>query len=140
MNAQRQPTFGEHANLRYLVWHVFSHSFVNPLTEKYLNEVNQYETLFRPLDKGTIKIAYGSWSGTVSELIVRAITICLAMRELGEAARRAHLDDERQRGFIYVDMLVDRLKRYEEQRDRYPTFGDFYLELINGFAEVKLDL
>lgn len=140
MNAQGQPTFGEHANLRSLVWHEFSHSFVNPLTEKYLSEVNQYEALFRPLDRGTIKIAYGSWSGTVSELIVQAITIRLATREFGEAAGQAHLDDERQRGFIYVDMLVDRLKRYEEQRNRYPTFGDFYLELIKVFAEVKLDL
>lgn len=138
INPQRQPTFGDYANLRYLVWHEFSHSFVNPLTEKYLREVNQYQSLYQPLDKEMIKLAYGNWPGMVSELIVRAITIRLATRELGEEAGQICLTEERQRGFSYIQMLVDRLKHYESQRDRYPAFKDFYLELIKAFAEVEL--
>ena len=105
MNAQKQPTFGEFGDLRYLLWHEFSHSFVNPLTDQYLSEVNQFEALYAPLDSGMIKMAYGNWIGVVNELIVRAVTVRLAIHELGEAAGLAHLDDERQRGFIYIDML-----------------------------------
>lgn len=134
MNAQKQPTFGEPRDLRYLTWHEFSHPFVNPLTEQYLREVNQYQSLYQSLDKGTIKFSYGNWAGAVSEHIVRAVTVRLAARELGDAKGQACLDAECEHGFVYIDLLVERLKHYEEQRDRYPTFRDFYLELIKGFA------
>ncbi len=82
-------------------------------------------------------MAYGNWAGTVSEHIVRAVTVRLATHELGDVKGQARLDDDRERGFAYIDLLVERLKLYEEQRDLYPTFRDFYPELIKGFAEVK---
>ncbi len=137
MNAQKQPTFGEPGDLRYTIWHEFAHSFVNSLTEQYLSEVNQFQPLYQPLDKDMIKMAYGNWAGTVSEHIVRAVTVRLATHELGDVKGQARLDDDRERGFAYIDLLVERLKLYEEQRDLYPTFRDFYPELIKGFAEVK---
>jgi hypothetical protein len=34
---------------------------------------------------------------------------------------------------------VERLKKYEEQGDRFPTFADFYPELIDGFSEANPD-
>jgi hypothetical protein len=137
MNAQKHPTFGAPRDLGYLIWHEFSHPFVNPLTEQYLNDVNQYQSLYQPLAKDTIQFAYGNWAGTVSEHIVRAVTVRLAARELGDAKGQACLDDERGHGFVYIDLLVERLKHYEKQRHRYPSFNDFYPELIKGFAEAK---
>jgi len=138
MNAQRQPTFGEPEDLCYLIWHELSHPIVGSLTEKYLSEVNQFQVLYQQLEKEKqIQFAYGNWQATVDEHIIRAITVRLATRELGDVKGHAHLIGEREHGWAYIDLLVERLKRYEEQRDRYPTFRDFYPELIKGFAEVK---
>ena len=35
------PTFGNEENFKHLLLHEFSHSFVNPVTEKYIDEVNK---------------------------------------------------------------------------------------------------
>ncbi len=40
-------------------------------------------------------------------------------------------------GFIYIAALAERLKEYEGQPDKYPTFADFYPRLIDVFKEIK---
>jgi hypothetical protein len=60
----------------------------------------------------------------VSEHIVRAITVRLAPLELGDAKGLACLDDEHRRVFLCIASLVEVLKLYEAQRDRYLTFRD----------------
>jgi hypothetical protein len=137
MNAQNQPTFRGSENLRFLIWHEFAHSFVNPLTERYLREVNQYQALYQMNEEQMKNYGYSNWEITVNEHIVRAVTVRMAARELGEAEGRASLEQELEWGFAYTDLLVERLKRYEEQRDRFPAFRDYYPELIKGFAEAE---
>ena len=39
-------------------------------------------------------------------------------------------------GFAYVEALTERLKEYEQNRDRYPTFHDFAPRLIAVFDEL----
>jgi hypothetical protein len=129
------PTFGTTESYRYLIWHEFAHSFVNPLTEAHQEEVLAHEELYRSIRGAMEDQAYTDWISAVNEHIVRAVTVRLAYRELGEAAGQAALEEELDRGFVYIEGLLDKLEIYEAQRDRYPTFTSFYPELIFSFSE-----
>ena len=133
------PVFGEGGGftLQHLVWHEFSHSFVNPLTEKYRAEVMKYASLYAPISKEMKGQAYPDWEHAVNEHIIRALTSRLAARAVGAEAGDRELQAEKKQGFIYVEALAERLKEYEGQRGKYPTFADFYPRLIDVFREAQ---
>jgi len=129
------PHFGTVEGFRHLAWHEFSHSFVNPTTDKFREQVAQYESLYEPISAKMKRQAYGNWVICVNEHIVRAVTTRLAYREIGKEAGKEALRNEKRKSFVYVEALCKRLEQYENQREKYPTFVDFYPELINVFKE-----
>jgi hypothetical protein len=131
------PTFGTVEGFRHLAWHEFSHSFVNPTTEKFREQVAQYESLYEPISEKMKRQAYPDWVTCVNEHIVRAVTTRLAYREIGMEAGEEALQNEKRKSFVYVEALCKRLEQYENQREKYPTFVDFYPELINVFKELS---
>lgn len=131
------PAFGSEESFRHIAWHEFSHSFVNPTTAKFSREIDQYETLYKPIAAKMKGQAYGNWQTCVNEHIVRAVTTRLAYREIGPEASEQALRSEKNRGFAYVQALCDSLASYEEQRDTYPTLVDYYPELIKVFERLS---
>jgi hypothetical protein len=123
-------SFGDQRSFTYLVWHEFSHSFVNPLTRAHLRQVQRYEALYEPMAEAMRRQAYGNWESTVNEHIVRAVTTRLAYLHYGAEAGDRALRAEQERGFSYVAALAAALERYEAARDVYPTLNDFYPELL----------
>jgi hypothetical protein len=134
MDDKFHPKFDEPAHMRPLLWHEFAHSFVNPLTEQHLNTVNQYQALFRTVADQMTRYGYGIWEITVNEHIVRAVTVRLKTLMFGNSEGQTSLEQELSWGFAYTGRIVEYLKQYEAQRDRFPAFRDFYLELINAFC------
>lgn len=134
---QGAPVFGEGGEftLQNIVWHEFSHSFVNPLTEKYRSEVMKHASLYATISKQMKEQAYSDWEHTVNEHIIRAITSRLTSREISSNIGERELQEDKKKGFIYVEALAEKLKEYESQRDKYPTFADFYPRLIDVFRE-----
>ncbi len=128
------PQFIDDSFIRNLIWHEFSHSFVNPTTEKYIDEINKYKGLFSEIENVMKQQAYTTWESCVNEHIVRAVTTRLAYLNLGEDAGDEALSYERSKGFIYIDALVDSLEYYEKNRDIYPDFESYYPELIEVFS------
>lgn len=124
-------------NIKYIVWHEFSHSFVNPTTERYKDEINKYEELFEPIKNIMEDQAYGQWQTCVNEHIVRAITARLTYIHDGEAAGDNLIVREKSKGFFYIEHLIKELEVYEKNRDLYPTFEDFYPNLIKVFKELS---
>lgn len=131
------PVWGGVEDFRYLVWHEFSHSFVNPTTHLFIDEVDRYAGLLDPIAGPMEEMAYGSWETCVNEHVVRAVTVRLAHLHQGEDVGEKSLMHERTRHFAYVEALCERLKIYEKKRDRYPCFIDFYPELIKVFKELS---
>ena len=131
------PLFSTGENLRYLVWHEFGHSFVNPLATEHITEIEKYSSLFKPLADRMKKQAYGTWKICVNEHIVRAVHVRLTRRKVGKAAAESMLQREKARGFAYVPALCERLEEYEANRDKYPTFKSFYPRLINVFKTLS---
>jgi hypothetical protein len=133
------PVFGEggEITLQNLVWHEFSHSFINPLTEKHREELMRYASLYAPISKQMTELAYSDWEHTVNEHIIRALTSRFASREISREVGEKELQEDKRKGFIYIEALAERLKEYETQPGKYQTFADFYPRLIAVFKEIQ---
>lgn len=128
------PIYGNEAIFKLLLRHEFSHSFVNRITDMYLEEVMKYQHLLDPIREEMDALNYGSWVTCLNEHIVRAVTVRLAFSDSGPEGRRA-LARELEAGFIYTDELADALVEYENNREQYPDFISFYprlLEVLSG--------
>lgn len=126
------PIFGSEEQFKYLQRHEFSHSFVNYLADIHEDELMKYEELFDPIRKPMADMAYGDWKTCVNEHIVRAITTRMAFNDGKEKGEQALAYEEKNK-FIYVEDLVNKLCEYENNREVYKTFEDFYSELIKAF-------
>ncbi len=135
------PVFGSSSRLRYSAWHEFSHSFVNPLSVQFRDEVNKYSRLFEPIAEQMHNMHYGTWEICVNEHIVRAVTARMSSIFDGERAGKISLQQQKQLSFAYIDSLASVLIVYEKNRDKYPSFKDFYPILIEVFKRLsKSDL
>jgi len=131
------PTFGSPKRIAGLTWHEFSHTVVNPLTEKHRSEIDHYASLLAPIEEPMQEAGYTHWETVVNEHIIRAIEVRLAHRQFGEEAGAQELEEQKERGFRYIDPLVKALATYEENRPRYPTLSDVYPRLIAAFDRVE---
>jgi len=134
------PVFGTSEDFRYLVWHEFSHSFVNPVVDAYGEEVDRYEELMGPIRQAMRSQAYPGWRTVVYEHVVRAATCRFACRVQGEEAGRRAIEHEKNRSFVYIEPLCEALEQYERQRDRYPTLHSFFPEMLKVFDKALEDL
>ncbi len=131
------PQFGTVEDFRKLVWHEFGHSFVNPEIDRLSAQVARSEKLMAPIEKTMQSHAYSQWKTVVYEHVVRAVTIRLAFRELGDEEGQAALLREKAAGFAYVELLTHSLTEYEQHRDRYPAFRDFAPRLLTVLEDLS---
>ncbi|WP_349663409.1 DUF4932 domain-containing protein [Cellulophaga lytica] len=115
-----------------LILHEFGHSFVNPLTEKFQNEIETIKEKYytENLKKDGKIQAYNKWIYLLNELIIRAITIRIANKNFGTEKAKELLDYEKSIGFSLVDNIIEILKEYENNREKYSKFSEFYPILI----------
>lgn len=115
-----------------LILHEFGHSFVNPLTEKFQNKIETIKEKYysESLKKDGKEQAYGEWKYLFNELVIRAITIRIANEKFGEERANELLDYEKSIGFSLVETITDILKEYENDREKYLSFSEFYPTLI----------
>jgi hypothetical protein len=131
-----QLIFQTEESLRDLAWHEFSHSFVNPLTEKHWKELEMYGSLIDPILTFLNRVGYASWDACVNEHIVRAVTIRFAYREIGKEEGDKALKFEKLAGWFYLDPILTKLVDYELHRQQYATFTDFFPEIVKEFKRL----
>jgi hypothetical protein len=136
------PDVAPARELRYLTWHEFSHSFVNPPAAQFalysgLIEVIKQKGYLSGQEEAAKNVPVDLlWGECVNEHIVRAVTVRLTLSQYGPSVRDAHLASEVDAGFIFTPAICNCLERYEAERDKYPTFGDYYGEIAKAFAEI----
>ncbi len=133
------PTYGPRPHLLELVWHEFSHAYVNALTNDYAKVLLEHAELYLPIAQPMQKLGYARWLDCANEHIIRAITARLTSREFGPQEGRQALRRESARGFRYVHALAERLLEYEKNRKLYPSFTVFYPRLVDVFIELDRD-
>ncbi|NOK58442.1 MAG: hypothetical protein GFH27_549279n248 [Chloroflexi bacterium AL-W] len=131
--------FGNQPSLESHLWHEFSHSFVNPLSEIYVDKLLESQMLGAPIDQQMRNMNYGIWLAVVNEHVVRAITTRLAYQEQGQIMGDSEREIHKSRGFIYLDAILEQLALYETSRTQYPTFADFYPQIVATFDALALD-
>jgi hypothetical protein len=124
------PQFGSFDFFNQLQRHEFSHSFVNPLADKYKALVEKYSGLFSPLEAVMREQAYSNWGTVLNESVVRAVTTRLAYQFDGPAAGDRELEHNKSRGFVFTAALSKKLEEYEKHRDKYPTLDSYYVQLL----------
>jgi hypothetical protein len=124
------PSFGDARYFAEMQRHEFSHSFVNPLTDRFRDQVEAYSHRYATLAPQKV---CGEWSECVNEYIIRAVTTHLAFQDDEESGQMA-LDTERGRGVVLIDELLARVRTYAANRERYPTFVDCYPYLFEAFT------
>lgn len=133
------PDFGSPRRLARFTSHEMLHSVVNPLTRRHWDQLRPLSALYEPIRPEMEEQAYGTWKTAVDEHVIRAVNTRLAHRQFGADAGDRMLQGQKEQGFRYVEPLVEALKRYERQRDQYPTLADFYPELIEVFRRLAAD-
>lgn len=121
-----------------ILLHEFSHPFINPLTEKYANLVEEYKIAYeklKPYKLPNFSSGYGDWPECVDEHLVRAMVIYLLRKcDLAYDAEQM-LRHDLYCGYKYIPFILERYQFYEQNRDCYPSFEAFYPSLLNVFSE-----
>lgn len=117
-----------------LIWHEFGHSYVNPLTSEYIEQVYESVELYAPIAEALGEQAYGDWESAINEHIIDAISLKLTEMYLKkkDAAKLLEVYKER-RSFLYIYDIYDKLDEYISNRQKYPTFREFYPEILKLF-------
>lgn len=128
------PFFGDENYLKYLIRHEFSHPFVNPLTEKHWDFIKEYSENYDSIPEVARKNVCGDWQECINEFTIRAITTHLAIEE-SETTGKAASEKEKSRGVSNLDKLLESIRFYEMNREKYPTFDSYYLSILDVFIE-----
>ena len=122
------------------LFHEFSHPFINPLTDKYKNNIyaEEYSGAWEYLKKNKLPdfgSGYGDWDECINEHFVRAMATYLMLKcNLKELADK-WLEYDLSLGYKYIPAILELYKYYEDNRVKYKTFEDFYPTLLNVFKE-----
>lgn len=125
-------------NFLIYLWHEFGHSFVNPEVEKYPEIVERTSLLFKPIQDKMTNQAYGNWITCINEHIVRAINIRLTEKYIGQAEADRLLKNELSNYFVYIEPILEQLKKYEDKREKEDiTFSDYIPDLLQVFDSIS---
>ncbi len=130
------PFFGDENYLKYMIRHEFSHPFINPLTEKKWDYIKSYSSNYDSIPEIARKQVCGDWQECINEFIIRSITTHLANNESAEMGKWAY-EKEKSRGVSNLDGLLNKIKYYQSNRDIYPTFESYHIEILDSFKEVQ---
>ena len=133
------PVF-EKNQILALIWHEFSHSFSNPLVDKYWKDFDSLSHLYGPISESMKGQAYDNWHSVVYEHMVRAVTCRLGALKYSEDFAQVNLNRiETGHKFIYTIPIIESLKAYEQSRDKYPALENFMPNIINVLRSVNND-
>lgn len=131
------PVFLSGDSFEEILYHEFSHSFVNPLTEHYSEQVNQCRKLFSPISKEMTKLRCNQWSVCLNEHLIRTFTIRMVVLDRGEEEALKKEEEEFKQGFVYIPLLLEKFKQYENKRSVFKTFKEFYPVMLEYLQEIS---
>ncbi len=120
--------------LLHLLFHEFSHSIINPLTDKYYLEND--EDFFADIKEKMVELAYGRAKTIINEHFIRALTLRYHWHtNQNQSDYNQLIVHEKNRGFIHIENVLESLITYENNRDIYPTIEGFYPRLLDNMMQ-----
>jgi hypothetical protein len=133
------PFFGNENYLKQLLRHEFSHPFINPLTEKYWDHIKDYSQRFDSIPEVARKTVCHEWEECVNEFTIRAIVTQLSFNESEELGLKRYKREEA-RGVSNLDVLLEKIRYYQSNREHYPTIDSYYKEILSVFKDEKITI
>lgn len=121
-----------------ILFHEFSHPFINPLTEQYAEEVAKYQDAYerlKPYKLPGFGSGYGDWQECVNEHLVRAMVIHLMRRCKLYKEAEEQLGYDLELGYKYIPLLLESYEYYDRNREQYPDFESYYTKVLEVFLE-----
>jgi len=120
-----------------VVAHEFCHSFTNPVVDKYMDKLQPTgEKLYKKHGPALRSRGCQEWRSMMYETAVRA---CVASFIRNSVVDPGYMDyylkREVRHGFVWIKDAGDFLKKYESNRDQYPTFESFFPEFVDFLNE-----
>ena len=120
-------------NLPYitsLILHEFAHSFINPLTDKYLDENKINKQILKSIMDNH---SYGShYKTAINESIIRAIE-CMYIDSLFPNESYEFKQEYIDEGFTLIDKLIEHYIAYKSNKTETQTIEDYYQDILNIF-------
>jgi hypothetical protein len=125
--------FSKPDKIKELTFHEYGHSFVS-LTP-HIETVNSLENLFDPIRENMKKRGYDLWKVSLDEHIVRAVEIRLWEHEFKDDIYANKLKSN-YASFEYIPQILEQLKIYETNRDKYPNFDLFIPVILKSLKKI----
>jgi len=129
------PGYNQNEYLPTIV-HEFNHSFVNQLLAKHKESFDESgREIYKAVEyEMSRQQAYGNWQIMLNEALVRASVIKYFIdHAANESEIQMMLSNESNNGFLWIKGLVDELKKYDNQRNIYPTLESYMPVLSNAY-------
>lgn len=106
------------------VLHEMCHPFVNKLTDEH---VSNQPKVFKAQSAH-----YTTLKSVINDYIIRAIELLfLEKQNTSTTILQKRLTMNKEKGFPFIDKVLELLHTYDQNRDTYPTFSCFYPTLLN---------
>lgn len=119
--------------------HEFNHSFINYLLQtkpsNYQAMQESGATIQKAVEKEMKKQGYNNWESIINESLVRSAVIRYLTHNSDTLSVENEIKEQVNRYFLWVPALAELLGTYEEQREKYSTFEEFYPEIIRFFGK-----
>jgi hypothetical protein len=135
-SVDREPVFSDPSYLSNLTFHEFGNSFISPLSSKIREEIKRCQKLIQPIQREMEQMAYPTWEICMNEHLIRAISLRILASKIGEEETKKKLQAEYNNYFVYMDYVLSMLDEYEQNRDLYPNFSDFFPKMQGMFQEL----
>jgi hypothetical protein len=133
----KMPIFDYKSILSEYVIHEFSHSFCNPLIDKYYYKLKECECLLIPIQDKIKAQGYKGWKTCLYEHLVRANEIVINEIVFGKETSDKLYNEMINDGWIYLEGIVPIIKdEYLKNRNKYKT-QDEIMGLIINYLEIK---
>ncbi len=97
--------------------HEIGHSFLNPMMDNYITQIEQIAFQYATSDPSKITF--------LCESILRSLTAYFLIQNQYDEFAQMVIQGEKQQGYIYNEIIVDLIKEYANNRNNYKAFNDY---------------
>ena len=116
--------------------HEFSHPYINPLIDKYLNNVDM-TNLLNESKKHGLDNCYKTQGAVLKEYCVRAVQIYLGSKYMNSEYMHEHIEKQKSIGYNHIEQLVELFNK----KDNYNDFESFFEnEICSYFIKLNEEL
>lgn len=119
-----------------VLFHEYSHPFINPLTNKYYDLAQRYIDSYEKLKHYKLpdyQSGYSDFKECINEHLVRAMSIHLLKKINQTELANKLLNNDLYCGYKFIPQILERYDYYDMNRDKYDTFEQFYPKLLVAF-------